>query len=63
MSTINVGINGFGRIGKCCFLQLLEDNSVLIKAININKLLLSKINNIYRIIRSFFNISKINITH
>ena len=38
MSSINIGINGFGRIGKCCFLQLLNDNSVSIKAININNL-------------------------
>lgn len=43
MSTINVGINGFGRIGKCCFLQLLEDNNILIKAININNLHLDNI--------------------
>ena len=28
MSTINVGINGFGRIGKCCFMQLFEDDNV-----------------------------------
>ena len=38
MSTINVGINGFGRIGKCCFMQLFEDDNVSIKAININNL-------------------------
>ena len=38
MSIINVGINGLGRIGKSCFLQLLEDNNVVIGAININKL-------------------------
>ena len=35
MSTINVGINGFGRIGKCCFMQLFEDDNICIKAINI----------------------------
>lgn len=38
MTTINVGINGFGRIGKCCFLQVLEDNNISLKAININNL-------------------------
>lgn len=38
MSTINVGINGFGRIGKCCFMQLFEDDNICIKAININNL-------------------------
>lgn len=38
MSTINVGINGFGRIGKCCFIQLFADDNVCIKAININNL-------------------------
>ena len=32
---INVGINGFGRIGKCVFLQLLETTNVTVKAINI----------------------------
>ena len=41
MSTINVGINGFGRIGKCCFMQLFEDDNICIKAININNLELS----------------------
>lgn len=34
----NIGINGFGRIGKCCFLQMIDDSSINIKAININKL-------------------------
>ena len=43
MSNVSVGINGLGRIGKCCFLQLLDDNHVSIKAININNL---SINNI-----------------
>ena len=38
MENINIGINGFGRIGKCIFLQLLTDNKVNIKAININNL-------------------------
>ena len=38
MSTINIGINGFGRIGKCCFMQLFTDDNVCIKAININNL-------------------------
>ena len=32
---INVGINGFGRIGKCVFLQLLELDHITVKAINI----------------------------
>ena len=32
---INIGINGFGRIGKCLFLQLLENDNVVVKAINI----------------------------
>lgn len=34
MSNIKVGINGFGRIGKCCFLQLIDDIDVEIKCIN-----------------------------
>lgn len=40
MGKINVGINGFGRIGKCLFLQLVESESIEIKAININNLLI-----------------------
>ena len=32
---INLGINGFGRIGKCIFLQLLENDNICVKAINI----------------------------
>ena len=35
---MNIGINGFGRIGKCVFLQLINDNNVNINAININNL-------------------------
>lgn len=38
MTIISVGINGLGRIGKCCFLQLIENNNFSIKAININNL-------------------------
>ena len=30
-----IGINGFGRIGKIIFLQILKINDVCIKAINI----------------------------
>ena len=43
MKNINIGINGFGRIGKCIFLQLLEDNAVNINAININNLSINDI--------------------
>jgi len=32
---INIGINGFGRIGKCVFLQLLDNDDIIVKAINI----------------------------
>ena len=39
MGIVNVGINGFGRIGKCLFLQLINSESIDIKAININNLL------------------------
>ena len=38
MNNINIGINGFGRIGKCLFLQLINDKTVNINAININNL-------------------------
>lgn len=31
---IMVGINGFGRIGKCSFLQLLEQQEFCVRAIN-----------------------------
>jgi len=29
-----VGINGFGRIGKALFIQLLQDKNIKVKAIN-----------------------------
>jgi glyceraldehyde 3-phosphate dehydrogenase len=32
--TINVGINGFGRIGKCCLLQMINNAEINIKCIN-----------------------------
>lgn len=32
---INIGINGLGRIGKCIFLQLLNQKNICIKAVNI----------------------------
>ena len=38
MKNINIGINGFGRIGKCIFLQLIKNDFINIKAININNL-------------------------
>lgn len=31
---IGIGINGFGRIGKCCFLQLIHEPSLQIKCLN-----------------------------
>jgi glyceraldehyde-3-phosphate dehydrogenase/erythrose-4-phosphate dehydrogenase len=31
---INIGINGFGRIGKCVFLQLLNNVNFSIKCLN-----------------------------
>ena len=38
MKNIKIGINGFGRIGKCLFLQLIENPSINVQAININNL-------------------------
>jgi glyceraldehyde 3-phosphate dehydrogenase len=38
-----VGINGFGRIGKCCLLQLIDDKEVEIKCINSTNLLIHEI--------------------
>ena len=35
---IYIGINGLGRIGKCVFLQLLENKNFSIKCINVTKL-------------------------
>ena len=32
---IKIGINGFGRIGKCCFYQLINNEHYFIKAINL----------------------------
>lgn len=49
MTTVNVGINGFGRIGKCCFLQVLQDSTISLKAININNL---KIENLQQYINN-----------
>lgn len=34
MDQINVGLNGFGRIGKCLFLQMLEIENISIRVIN-----------------------------
>ena len=42
METIKVGINGFGRIGKCTFLQLLENPKFEIKVVNTFLLIPSK---------------------
>ena len=38
-----IGINGFGRIGKCCFLQLIDDISVQVKCINATNLKINEI--------------------
>jgi glyceraldehyde 3-phosphate dehydrogenase len=38
-----IGINGFGRIGKCCFLQLIYDEDVEIKCINCTNLMINEI--------------------
>lgn len=45
MNNINIGINGFGRIGKCVFLQLINDQTVNINAININNLSIDQFEN------------------
>ena len=42
---ISVGINGFGRIGKCVFLQLLNTENVRICAINANNLVVEDVEN------------------
>jgi len=40
---INIGINGFGRIGKCVFLQLLNNANFSIKCINATEIKISEI--------------------
>lgn len=40
---INIGINGLGRIGKCVFIQLIENKNFCIKCINITKIKISDI--------------------
>ena len=40
---ISVGINGLGRIGKCVFLQLLENKNFTIKCVNVIKLKVKEI--------------------
>ena len=45
MNNINIGINGFGRIGKCAFLQLINNQTVNINAININNLSIDEFEN------------------
>lgn len=39
----SIGINGFGRIGKCCLLQLIDDKDVDIKCINSTNLSINEI--------------------
>ena len=57
---MNIGINGFGRIGKCIFLQCLEDEKINIKAVNINNL---NINDLKRYINydSIHNVKRYNV--
>ena len=57
---MNIGINGFGRIGKCIFLQCLEDESIHIKAININNLNISDLQR-YINYDSVHNVKKYNV--
>lgn len=40
---INIGINGFGRIGKCVFLQLLNNVNFSIKCLNATEIKISEI--------------------
>lgn len=40
---INIGINGFGRIGKCVFLQLLSNDQFQIKCINASSMTVHEI--------------------
>ena len=40
---IKVGINGFGRIGKCLILQLLENEKYLVTSLNAPNILIHEI--------------------
>jgi glyceraldehyde-3-phosphate dehydrogenase/erythrose-4-phosphate dehydrogenase len=40
---IGIGINGFGRIGKCVFLQLLNNNNFSIKCLNATEIKVNEI--------------------
>ena len=40
---IKVGINGFGRIGKCLLLQLLENPKYLVTCLNAPNILINEI--------------------
>ena len=35
---LNIGINGFGRIGKCVFHQLIDNKHIKIKTMNVPRL-------------------------
>lgn len=39
----SIGINGFGRIGKCCLLQLIDQNDIHVKCINSTSLQINEI--------------------
>lgn len=55
---INVGINGLGRIGKCCFLQLMDDLEVNICAINATNIKISEIEDYLRYDSTHSNYNK-----
>jgi len=40
---MNIGINGFGRIGKCVFHQLVDSNKIKIKTMNIPRLFIDNL--------------------
>ena len=40
---IRIGINGFGRIGKCCFLQLINNDNFDIKCLNTTNISVNEI--------------------
>ena len=55
---IKVGINGFGRIGKCCFLQLIESNKFQICALNSTQIKITEIEDYLKYDSTHFNYNK-----
>lgn len=56
---LNIGINGFGRIGKCVFHQLIDNKHIKIKTMNVPRLFVDNLDE-YINYDSVHNIKKEN---